>query len=123
MRGALLLLLLGTAATARAQEPPPCPFPGQTPKLLVQLFFGQSVEGRGLISHRSWQRFVAESVTASFPDGFTVFDAYGQWMDQATHVIGREATEVVEVAADDTPASPGSPTSTGGGSSRSQSAS
>lgn len=118
MRWAVLLLaLLVWSGPAFAQAPPQmppqappqasaapvCPFAGQRPKLVVQLFFGQSVEGRGLISLRAWQRFVADTVTPALPSGFTVYDAYGQWMDKATQVIGRESTKVVVAVEDDNP--------------------
>ena len=104
MRPALALLALALLAggTARADEA--CPFPGQKPKLIVQLYFSQRVRGSGPVSLRSWQRFLAEVVTKSLPDGFTVYDAYGQWQDPRTHVISREQTKVVVVADDDNPA-------------------
>lgn len=96
-----LAALLVASAPAWA-EPPACPFPGQTAKLVVKLYFGQSIKGRGLVSHRAWQSFLADTITPSLPDGFTVYDANGQYMNKETHGIGREPTEVVEVAADDT---------------------
>lgn len=99
-RALLLLLLLGGPALAQGE---PCPFVGQTPRLVVRLYLGGSMQGRGTISRRAWERFVADTVTPALPRGFTVYDAYGQWMDPATRVIGREATEVIEVAEADTP--------------------
>lgn len=99
-RAALLLLVLCRPALG---QPAPCPFDGQTPKLTVRLYLGGSVQGRGLISVRAWQRFVADTVTPALPDGFTVYDAYGQWRDPATRMIGREPTKVIEVAGDDSP--------------------
>ena len=96
----LALALLLAAAPAAAQEP--CPFAGQRPMLVVELFFGQTIRGRGLVSTRSWQRFLAETVTPALPDGFTVYNAYGQWRDGRTGAIGREGTKVVVVAAEDT---------------------
>ncbi|MBV8911495.1 MAG: DUF3574 domain-containing protein [Acetobacteraceae bacterium] len=97
---ALVLALALLAAPAWAQD---CPFPGQRPKLVVQLFFSQSIKGRGPVSQRAWQRFLGETVTPRLPDGFTVYDAYGQWMDPRTKVISREQTKVIVVATDDSP--------------------
>jgi hypothetical protein len=100
MRLAGFLVLL--AGPAFAQEPV-CPFPGQSPMLVVQMFFGQSIRGTSLISHRAWERFVADTITPALPGGFTVYDAHGQWQDPATRVIGREPAAVLVVAAPDTP--------------------
>ena len=105
---ALLAMLLagaaGAAGDAGAQEPAPaCPFAGRTATLLLRLYFGQSVRAGGVVSRRAWQRFVAERVTSALPDGFTVNDATGQFRNPASGAIGREATEIVEVAAADTP--------------------
>lgn len=81
-----------------------CPLPGQTPMLLVKLYFGQSMEGGREVSPRDWQQFLSNTVTPHLPDGFTVYDAEGQWADAKTHSVARERTKVVEVAAPDTPA-------------------
>jgi hypothetical protein len=75
----------------------PCPLPGQKPMLLVKLYFGQNGDPR------AWDRFLAGAVTPRFPDGFTVYDARGQWTDPSTHRLTREASKVVEIAAPDTP--------------------
>lgn len=98
-----LCVMLAGAPPARA-EAAACPFAGQHPMLIVQLFFGQSIKGRGPVTAREWQSFVARTVTPNLSSGFTVYDAYGQWLDQATHATGRERTKVIEVAAEDTPA-------------------
>ena len=99
-----LALLLALATWPAMAQAPACPFPGQSPMLVVQLFFGQSIQDRGLISRRAWERFVADTITPALPAGFTIADARGQWQDPATHVIGREPTELVVVAAPDSPA-------------------
>jgi hypothetical protein len=76
-----------------------CPFAGQRPMLVVQLFFGQSVGDGGVVSDQDWTAFVADTVTPHFPDGLSVYDAYGQWMNAGTKQIGRERTKVIVVAA------------------------
>lgn len=99
MRWLALLLVLAPVAGWAA---PSCPFPGQTERLEVQLYFGQSIKGRGLVSRRAWQAFVADTITAALPDGFTVLEAYGQYRDAQTQAVGREPTElVIVVGADD----------------------
>ena len=72
-------------------------------QLVVQMFFGQNIAGKKTISPAAWQAFLRTEVTPKFPDGFTVFDAYGQWRDTATSRIDRERSKVVEIATPDTP--------------------
>jgi hypothetical protein len=40
----------------------------------------------GVVSEDEWQEFVADIVTPRFPDGFTVDDALGQYLDGKTLV-------------------------------------
>ena len=94
MRLAVAVLALMMPLPALAA---PCPLPGQKPMLLVKLYFGQSGDAR------AWDRFLAGTVTPRFPDGFTVYDARGQWTDPQTKRLAREATKVIEIAAPDTP--------------------
>ena len=100
---ALLILSVMAGRGAMAEERA-CPFAGQKPMLVVQLFFGQSIKDRGLVSDREWRSFLARTVTPRFPDGFTVYDGYGQWMNPRTHAISREKTKVMVIATEDTPA-------------------
>jgi hypothetical protein len=71
--------------------------------LIVRMYFGQNIEGHQNIAPAAWQGFLRNDVTSRFPDGFTVFDAYGQWRDPKTSHIGRERSKVVEIATPDTP--------------------
>src|ERR1700735_2924839 len=57
----------------------PCPIAGQNPMMIVQLFFGQDIAGKGHLPKRAWNAFLKDTVTPRFPGGFTVFDSYGQW--------------------------------------------
>lgn len=93
---ALLALLIGPAA---AQTP--CPLPGQKPMQIVQLFFGRTIPDRAPLTDREWSRFAANVLTPNFPDGFTAYDADGQWLDPARKAIVRERSKVVIVAADE----------------------
>ena len=65
---------------------------GQTPKtatskpsfaayLRTELFFGMDKPTGGVVSEDEWQRFVADIVTPRFPEGFTIDDALGQYLD------------------------------------------
>jgi len=97
MKAASLTLLMAIwAAPAFAA----CP-PGQNEMLAVRLYFGQSMNGRP-IAAAAWRDFVARVVTPRFPDGFTIYDARGQWRDPHTQRIARETSKVIEIAAPQT---------------------
>jgi hypothetical protein len=96
-------LVLAGVSSARADEAA-CPVAGERPMLVVQLFFGQSVKGRRPVTAKEWQAFLRDSATKLLPQGFTVYDAAGQWRDPATHRVGREQTKVIEAATEDTAA-------------------
>jgi hypothetical protein len=95
------VLLTFASSTAFSKETP-CPFSGQKPMLVTRLYFGQSEGGKSLATGQ-WDDFLAHTVTPRFADGFTVYDAQGQWQDPKTRTITHEATKVVEIAAADTP--------------------
>lgn len=66
--------------------------------LVAELFFGRSIKGRGPLSDAEWAKFAADTITPNFPDGFTVFDGDGQWLNPQTGHIGREQTKILLVA-------------------------
>jgi hypothetical protein len=78
-----------------------CPLPGQKEMLLVKMYFGQGMPGGHAIQPHAWTRFLSAAVTPRFPDGFTVYDAHGQWMDAKMPKPSQERTRVVEIAASD----------------------
>ncbi len=57
----------------------------------VQLFFG------GSLADADWADFAAGTLTPAYPDGFTVYEAAGQWRDSARGTLVRERTHVVQV--------------------------
>ena len=71
--------------------------------LVAELFFGRSIRGREPLTDVEWADFAAQAVTPNFPDGFTVFDADGQWQNPVTGIIGRERTKILLVAAKRSP--------------------
>jgi hypothetical protein len=75
--------------------------------LVAELFFGRNVRGRGLVSDAEWAKFAADTITPNFPDGFTVFDGYGQWRNPNTGMISRDPTKILLVAAKRSPDLPG----------------
>jgi hypothetical protein len=70
--------------------------------LVVQMFFGRSVPHRHPVTAAEWNGFLKQTVTPLFPDGFTVYDAYGQWLSPQSHAVSRDPTKVIVIATADT---------------------
>ncbi|HFF3762172.1 DUF3574 domain-containing protein [Stenotrophomonas forensis] len=75
-----------------------------------ELYFGVGEEqGAGsrpqadTISEAQWRAFLDKEVTPRFPDGLTVFDAYGQWLFRGDAAPNRLRTKVLVVLHEDTP--------------------
>jgi uncharacterized protein DUF3574 len=64
------------------------------------VFFGRQVPGRGPVTEAEWSDFAAKIIAQQFPDGFTVVDGDGQWLDQASNRIVHEPTKILIAAAD-----------------------
>ena len=56
------------------------------------------------ISEAQWRAFLDKEVTRRFPDGLTVFDAYGQWLFRGAKEPNRLGTKVLVILHEDTPA-------------------
>ena len=74
-----------------------------------ELYFGVGEEqGAGnrpqadTISEAQWRTFLDKEVTPRFPDGLTVFDAYGQWLFRGDTAPNRLRTKVLVVLHEDT---------------------
>ena len=93
--------LLASPRISAAQELS-CPLSNEKPMLVTQLFFGLSVQGRGPVTRSEWATFVRHTVAPRFPDGFTVYEAEGQWLDPASHSVVRENSKVMIIATEDT---------------------
>jgi hypothetical protein len=93
-----ILAFTGVVALAGCADQA-CKIPGTRPMALVTLYFGRDIAGHGMVTDAQWARFAADVIGPAFPDGFTVFDAHGQWRNPATGAVGDEATKVVEIAA------------------------
>lgn len=91
--------LLGTLWLAGCTPPAPqaCTFPGTSPMLVAQLFFG-----RANVADPAWAAFAADTLTPRFPNGFTTLDAAGQWREAPDKPVEREPSQLVIAAAPDT---------------------
>ena len=63
----------------------------------LNVYFGQEKGDGGTVSEAEWQSFLADIITPRFPDGLTVLDARGQWLDTAEGRVYREPTKVLNV--------------------------
>lgn len=101
VRGRILgLFAVGwTLAVGPVHAQKACQLAAQKPMLITQLFFGRSIAGRAPLSEGEWRSFATRVLTRNFPDGFTAYDADGQWLNKA-HRIVRERTKVVVIAAE-----------------------
>lgn len=55
------------------------------------------------ITEAQWRAFLDKEVTPRFPDGLTVFDAYGQWLFRGAKEPNRLGTKVLVILHEDTP--------------------
>ena len=104
IRIAALAGLMSLSACAAPPAPVySCLLPEEQRMLIAELFFGRDVKGRGPLSDAEWAEFAEQTITPSFPDGFTVFDGEGQWRNPRTGRIAREPTKILLVASNRTP--------------------
>jgi hypothetical protein len=61
-----------------------------------RLYFGRNIPAGGFVSDADWENFLRTVVTPSFPQGFTVFQGNGQWLDQRG-TIAKEQGFMLEV--------------------------
>jgi hypothetical protein len=73
-----------------------------TPELIqADLYFGRNIGTTGQVSDREFQQFLSDVITPSFPNGLTVYDAKGQFLDSSKTLI-REPSNVVSLIFEDT---------------------
>ncbi|QJP08780.1 DUF3574 domain-containing protein [Pseudomonas multiresinivorans] len=79
--------------------------PAQAQWLRTELYFALGQEdGKEKISEQRWRQFLDQEVTPRFPDGFTAYDAYGQWRDHGAPAPERLSTKVIVILHEDTAA-------------------
>ena len=100
-KGFWLLALLPLAGCGG----PRCQPGGGEAMQIHNLYFGRSVAGRGEVSDKEWRDFREQVITPALPDGYTVLDGQGAWMNPRSHATISEATKILVVALPDAPAS------------------
>ena len=62
---------------------------------VTRIYLGRQTPG-GTVTDVQWDRFVADSVTPRFPQGFTVLAGQGQWQASDGRIL-KEDTRVIEL--------------------------
>jgi hypothetical protein len=88
------LLVLFLAAPAGAQIA--CRA-DQKSRAVVEMMFGRKIGERIAVTNTAWARFVDREITPRFPDGLSVVDAAGQWMDTDKKRVVREPSKIVTI--------------------------
>ncbi len=101
----MAMCLIASLSGCAARTRPECA-PTLGPSVAVfTLFLGRSIPDRDDLTDKEWQGFLDTTVTPNLPNGYTVFDADGAWMNPITHKTIEEATKVLVVALPEVPAS------------------
>ncbi len=74
---------------------------------IFTLYFGRSVAGRAEVSDKEWREFRDQVISPELPNGYTVLDGQGAWMNARSHATIAEATKILVVALPDRDASLG----------------
>ena len=101
----LALWLAGCVAPQPAVQATSCAATQGVAMVQYQLFFGRSIQGRGEVSDGAWDDFLQQVVTPNLPNGYTVFDGTGAWLNPATGRTIHERTKILLVALPDAAAS------------------
>jgi hypothetical protein len=94
VRGVVAALLVLAAAGCAGHGPSFEPTPGTQALVRSELYFGRLRPDGTVVSDAEWRTFVAEEITPRFPDGFTVFDALGQYRGRDGQIVS-EPTKVL----------------------------
>ncbi len=89
-------VVAGTPAAADACEST-SPEVGAEPWIRTELYFGTTIpNGGGDVSDGDWSAFLDAEITPRFPDGLTVLEGYGQFLN-AQGVIAEEDSIVLVI--------------------------
>lgn len=69
----------------------------QKASAVVEMMFGRKIGDRIAVSNAAWTRFVDREITPRFPDGLSVVDAAGQWLDPDKKRVVREPSKIVTI--------------------------
>ena len=62
-----------------------------------RLFLGRNnSQGEEIVSDKDWTLFVENTVTPLFPDGLTIYEARGHWLNSSGHLT-QEKSKVIHI--------------------------
>jgi len=106
MPRSILALCLLAGLTGCSEPPRPACAPGLGSAVAVfTLLLGKAIPGRTDLTDAEWQSILDTTVTATLPNGYTLYDGSGGWMNPITHRTIQEGTKILLVALPDVPAS------------------
>jgi hypothetical protein len=94
-----------TSSTATSGAPVSCAGDTGSPMRIFELYFGRAVKGRRDVTDQEWNEFRDKVITANLPEGYTVLDGTGAWLNPDTHLTKTEHMKLLIAAEPDTPAS------------------
>ncbi|MGH2567124.1 MAG: DUF3574 domain-containing protein [Bacteroidota bacterium] len=60
-----------------------------------ELTFGSDIPGGGMVTEEDWRQFLGEVVTQRFPEGFSVFSSYGQYLMSTGTIVKEKGWTIV----------------------------
>lgn len=70
---------------------------------IFTLYLGTAIPNRYDLTDNEWRAFRDQTVTANLPNGYTVLDGSGGWMNPITRKTIKERTKVLIAALPETP--------------------
>lgn len=68
---------------------------GSEPWVRAELYFGTTMPDGSEITDEAWQEFLDEEITPRFPDGLTVLEGYGQFLNSQGVIAAEESIVLI----------------------------
>ena len=99
----ILCLALCFLAACTHPQPPRCAPGLGTPMAIFTLYLGKAIPNHDDLTDKEWRAFQDQIVTTNLPNGYTVLDGNGGWMNPITRKTIKEGTKILIVALPETP--------------------
>ena len=93
----IVALTVGLSACAGPPRPLCAPGVG-SPLVVFTLYLGRAIPGRVDLTDKEWQSFLDGTVTPALPNGYTILDANGAWMNPVTRKTIKEPSKILVAA-------------------------